>query len=233
MVFSPPLLLIDLLDTSILEANPLAETLLNLALTLILGQVLAFHYVRYAKVLSNKRKFAPTLIVLAATTMMVITVVQVSLALSLGLVGALSIIRFRTPIKEPEELTYLFLSVAIGLGMGANERTATAAMILIVLAYMAFTSGGRATSIGARTLLHVGADLDGKDRATALGLLMDTLAPHATEVDLRRVDVQEDAFDASLVVDVKSNASIGSLLDAVQSAFPTAAISVVEADGLD
>jgi hypothetical protein len=165
--------------------------------------------------------------------MMVITVVQQSLALSLGLVGALSIIRFRTPIKEPEELTYLFLAVAIGLGMGANERAATAAMVLIVLAYMAIISGGRGTSIGARTLLHIGADLDGKDRATALDLLMETIQPHATEVDLRRVDMQEDAFDASLVIDVKDNASIGILLDAVQGAFPAATISVVEADGLD
>ncbi|MFT4709535.1 MAG: hypothetical protein ACJAZ8_000851 [Planctomycetota bacterium] len=233
MVFSPTLLAIDILDTSNIGSGPLVETLLNLALTLILGQVLAFHYIRFAKVLSNKRKFAPTLIVLAATTMMVITVVQQSLALSLGLVGALSIIRFRTPIKEPEELTYLFLAVAIGLGMGANERAATAAMVLIVLAYMAIISGGRGTSIGARTLLHIGADLDGKDRATALDLLMETIQPHATEVDLRRVDMQEDAFDASLVIDVKDNASIGILLDAVQGAFPAATISVVEADGLD
>ena len=233
MVFSPTLLAIDILDVSNLGSNPIAVTLLNLALTLILGQVLAFHYVRFAKVLSNKRKFAPTLIVLAATTMMVITVVQKSLALSLGLVGALSIIRFRTPIKEPEELTYLFLAVAIGLGMGADERTATVAMILIVLAYMAMISGSRGTSIGARTLLHIGADLDGKDRATALDLLMSTIRPHSTEVDLRRVDMQEDAFDASLVIDVKDNASIGILLDAVQGAFPTATVSVVEADGLD
>jgi hypothetical protein len=45
--------------------------------------------------------------------------------------------------------------------------------------------------------------------------------------------MQEDAFDASLVIDVKDNASIGILLDAVQGAFPAATISVVEADGLD
>ena len=117
--------------------------------------------------------------------------------------------------------------------MGANERAATAAMILIVLAYMAITSSSRGTSIGARTLLHIGADLDGKDRTTALDLLTKTIQPLASEVDLRRVDMQEDAFDASLVIDVKDNASIGALLDAVQGAFPTATISVVEADGLD
>ena len=53
--------------------------------------------------------------------MIIITIVKSSLALSLGLVGALSIVRFRTAIKDPEELSFLFISIAIGLGMGANQ----------------------------------------------------------------------------------------------------------------
>ena len=52
--------------------------------------------------------------ILSITTFLVISVVKSSLALSLGLVGALSVIRFRTPIKEPEELSYLFLAIGIG-----------------------------------------------------------------------------------------------------------------------
>ena len=55
------------------------------------------------------------------TTTIVITIVKSSLALSLGLVGALSIVRFRAAIKEPEELVYLFLVIAIGLGCGAGQ----------------------------------------------------------------------------------------------------------------
>ena len=53
--------------------------------------------------------------------MVVITIVKSSLALSLGLVGALSIVRFRTPIKETEELIMLFINLAIGLGLGASK----------------------------------------------------------------------------------------------------------------
>jgi hypothetical protein len=56
------------------------------------------------------------------TTMLIITIVKASLALSLGLVGALSIVRFRAAIKEPEELAYLFLAIAIGLDFGAGQR---------------------------------------------------------------------------------------------------------------
>jgi uncharacterized membrane protein YhiD involved in acid resistance len=52
---------------------------------------------------------------------LIITIIKSSIALSLGLVGALSIVRFRTPVKEPEELAYIFIAIAIGLGLGANQ----------------------------------------------------------------------------------------------------------------
>jgi uncharacterized membrane protein YhiD involved in acid resistance len=70
--------------------------------------------------------------------MLIISIVKTSLALSLGLVGALSIVRFRAAIKEPEELSYLFFSIAVGLGFGANQRlvtiVATGVMLLIIWA---------------------------------------------------------------------------------------------------
>ena len=51
----------------------------------------------------------------------------------MGLVGALSIVRFRTPIKEPEELAYIFLSIALGLALGADQREAAVIGVIIVL----------------------------------------------------------------------------------------------------
>ena len=91
------------LNESALGDLALIPSVINAILVLLLGQVLAWHYCRYAKVLSNKRKNARMFVFIAATTMLVIMVIKTSLALSLGLVGALSIIRFRTPIKEPED----------------------------------------------------------------------------------------------------------------------------------
>jgi uncharacterized membrane protein YhiD involved in acid resistance len=77
--------------------------------------------------------FAKNFVLIATTTMMIITIVKSSLALSLGLVGALSIVRFRAAIKEPEELAYLFLTIAIGLGFGAGQRIIT--IIALVAVY--------------------------------------------------------------------------------------------------
>tara|TARA_B100001989_G_C24503385_1_gene446188 strand:+ start:321 stop:818 length:498 start_codon:yes stop_codon:yes gene_type:complete len=68
--------------------------------------------------------------------MIIITIVKSSLALSLGLVGALSVIRFRTAIKEPEELSYLFFSIAIGLGLGANQTLITVVGFIIIAIYI-------------------------------------------------------------------------------------------------
>ena len=62
-----------------------------------------------------------------------ITIVKSSLALSLGLVGALSIVRFRAAIKEPEELVYLFLIIATGLGCGAGQLKITLIGILVAI----------------------------------------------------------------------------------------------------
>jgi len=110
---------------------------LSLAIALVMGQILGWHFVRFAHVLSNRRKFARIFVFISATTLLMITVVKTSLALSLGLVGALSIIRFRTPIKEPEELAYLFMAIAVGVGLGADERAATLIVFVVVLVFLA------------------------------------------------------------------------------------------------
>ena len=97
--------------------------MVGLSLATILGLILAKVYINYANVMSNRKTMAFNLLLLVLITSLVISIVKSSLALSLGLVGALSIVRFRTAIKEPEELIYLFIAIAIGLGIGANHTT--------------------------------------------------------------------------------------------------------------
>ena len=82
--------------------------------------LVSLYYSRYSVSLGSKSHVSSILPLIGLTVFIVITVVKSSLALSLGLVGALSIVRFRTPIKEPEELGFLFLTIAIGLGFGAG-----------------------------------------------------------------------------------------------------------------
>ena len=90
-------------------------------------------YIKRSFSLTGKMHIGSIIPVLSAVVFLVIIVVKSSLALSLGLVGALSIVRFRTPIKEPEELVYLFLAIAIGLGYGAGQVLITTILSLSIL----------------------------------------------------------------------------------------------------
>lgn len=102
-------------------------------LSIFLGFLVQQFYIRFSTTLSNKKEFSKIFLILAATTTIIITIVKSSLALSLGLVGALSIVRFRAAIKEPEELVYLFLLIAIGLGCGAGQFIITSLGVIIIL----------------------------------------------------------------------------------------------------
>ena len=107
--------------------------LLSVACVLFISYLLGILYVRFGTVHSNRRATADNFTVLALATMLIILVVKSSLALSLGLIGALSIVRFRTAIKEPEELTYLFLNIAIGIGFGANQGLVTTILCAVIM----------------------------------------------------------------------------------------------------
>ena len=107
-------------------------------LSLILAYVVKFTYTKVSKTLNDKEYFSDTFIPLAIITTLVITVIKFSLALSLGLVGALSIVRFRAAIKEPEELVYLFFIIGIGLANGANQFLVSILATLITISILYF-----------------------------------------------------------------------------------------------
>ena len=97
----------------------------NFVIAILVSALLAFivklAYIRISRTLNDREYFSDIFVPLAIITTLVITVIKFSLALSLGLVGALSIVRFRAAIKEPEELVYLFFIIGIGLANGANQ----------------------------------------------------------------------------------------------------------------
>ena len=107
-----------------------------LLLSLILAYFVKLTYLKVGRALNDKDYFSDTFIPLAIITTLVITVIKFSLALSLGLVGALSIVRFRAAIKEPEELVYLFFIISIGLANGANQFLLSVVATAIIIAFL-------------------------------------------------------------------------------------------------
>jgi ABC-type multidrug transport system fused ATPase/permease subunit len=116
------------------------NTITNALICIVLSIVLKYTYLNLSKSWSNKYQFSNLLPILSLTVFLVISIVKSSLALSLGLVGALSIVRFRTPIKEPEELIYLFVSIALGLGLGANQSLLTVIIFIFIIILIFFIS---------------------------------------------------------------------------------------------
>ena len=111
----------------------LFSVIFNFGMCVLMSFIARLFYIKYSTSLTGKHHIGTVIPILATIVFLVILIVKSSLALSLGLVGALSIVRFRTPIKEPEELVYLFLSIAIGLGYAAGYTFLTTMITLAIL----------------------------------------------------------------------------------------------------
>ena len=111
----------------------LIPTLFSFSMCVLMSFIVRDFYIKRSFSLTGKMHIGSIIPILSTVVFLVIIVVKSSLALSLGLVGALSIVRFRTPIKEPEELVYLFLAIAIGLGYAAGQILITTILSLSIL----------------------------------------------------------------------------------------------------
>ncbi len=96
------------------------QVILNLALAFALAYLAASFYRKLQVGPSSSRSFFLTLVVTPVVVAMIIMAIGSNIALSLGLVGALSIIRFRTVIKDTRDMSFLFLAIGIGLCAGSG-----------------------------------------------------------------------------------------------------------------
>jgi len=96
------------------------DILLALLFSCILGLFIFYVYKRTCTSVMYSTSFGLTLVGMSLVTTLVILAVTSNVVLSLGMVGALSIVRFRTAIKEPLEIVYLFWAIAIGIIIGAG-----------------------------------------------------------------------------------------------------------------
>lgn len=138
--------------TDILKGNFLAEfsaisvseMLVAIALAFVLSLFIVYIYrITYAGV-SFSRNFAGCLIMISMVTALVIQVITSNVVLSLGMVGALSIVRFRTAVKEPADTAFLFWAIATGIICGAGYVTISIlATVLLGLLFVVVHALGR------------------------------------------------------------------------------------------
>ena len=197
----------------------------NLVATAVLTYLLGLFYIRFGTTLSNRRRFARNFMLLALTTMLIINIVQASVALSLGLVGALSIVRFRAAIKEPEELAYLFLNIGIGLGMGANEVVITVLSfsVIIVLLYLQARLV-RKERVRAPENMFINISATG----ITLQQVTQILKRNFENVQLKRMDQVENRLHLSYLIDTEMADNISIAKDELEGLAEDLTFSFVE-----
>lgn len=115
----------DILKKSFLEgANVVDFSIASVALTLVVTAALGLYIYIVYRLISRKsfysKSFNISLVAMAMITAAIILAIQSSVVISLGMVGALSIVRFRTAVKDPMDLVFLFWSISIGIICGAG-----------------------------------------------------------------------------------------------------------------
>ena len=117
-----------------------SEIIINLIISFILGVVISLVYKRTHKGLSYSQSFMLTNIFIAVIVCMVIMIIGNNLARAFALVGALSIIRFRTVVKDTKDTAYIFWALAAGMacGTGSYFLSIVGTILLIVIAFILY-----------------------------------------------------------------------------------------------
>ena len=113
------------------------KVLIGLLMGLAVGLVIAFVYKRCYRGVLYSPTFALTLVMLTLITTPVVMCIKSDIALSMGMVGALSIVRFRTAVKDPMDTAYMFWALTMGILLGA-ELYVHALLVVLVISIILF-----------------------------------------------------------------------------------------------
>lgn len=208
----------------------LPKLVLSLGIAALLGAVLGQAYIHFGHSLSNRKSFARNFVILAVTTTLIISIVKSSLALSLGLVGALSIVRFRAAIKEPEELVFLFLAISVGLGLGAGQALVTVVALGIILGLVVLRHFFYRGPDQPNLYLTVASPTSAKLGANQI---LDALSAVGATASLRRLDQSPELTEAAFVVDFKEVNKLEQFAQRIRALSPEARVSCLDDRGLN
>lgn len=197
----------------------------------VMGLILMLHYNKYFPYVSRSQGMGKTLVAIAIITTIVITIVKSSLALSLGLVGALSIVRFRTPIKEPFELAYIFCSIAVGLALGANQLGIILIGLAVLLITLTLISTKSKDTKESMFFLYI-TSKQGISSSEVMNKITALSQKLNKPIDIRRLDKNLEETQITLNIRINSNNELLDLTDSLNLVFPDSEISIVDGQRL-
>lgn len=199
----------------------------NIILTAISSEIIALVYIKFGNTISDKKSFAKNFFLISVTTMLVITFIKGSLALSLGLVGALSIIRFRTAIKEPEELAFLFFTIGIGLGYGSGYVELTVIGLGLILLILLIKWGISKKNENQNLFINFATI---KEERFDTEDLVALLKEHTSTLKLKRFDESKGRFEATFNATFSDIHTMNQCKNAILTRFPDSDLTYVETE---
>ena len=127
----------NLFSSQTIAPSAFLTILFSLALALVAGLFIAFVYKRNYRGVMYSNNFALTLVMMTLITCPVVMCIRESIQLSMGMVGALSIVRFRTAVKDPMDTAYMFWALTMGILLGA-ELYLHALLVVLVISVILF-----------------------------------------------------------------------------------------------
>lgn len=130
----------DFFSRSAITASTVSSMVLALLVALLLGLFIYAVYRKFFGGVVFSRSFATTLVGMCVLTCMVTLAISTNVVISLGMVGALSIVRYRTAVKDPMDLLYLFWAITAGITAGANlyALALSASLIMTALVWVLY-----------------------------------------------------------------------------------------------
>ncbi len=189
----------DVIKKSILESDmynqaismsTLVTIAVDLVVALLMGLLIYGVYKKFFSGVIFSRSYAITLVGMTVLTCMVTLAISTNIIISLGMVGALSIVRYRTAIKEPLDLLYMFWAITTGITVGASMYILAVAGAVIIIFMIAIFGGKNNQSDVYILIIHYSSDEVGDSIIRALGKLKYTIKSKTLRKDECELTIQ-------------------------------------------
>jgi hypothetical protein len=194
-------LISDLFSKVAISGQDIFNVTFSMAIAFVIGLIISQIYKRTQRGMNHELTFTTSLVVLAPVVALVMLFIRGDLILSLGLIGSLSIIRFRTAIKDTRDMVFLFWSIVVGLGAGTFNWIAVllGSIILLVIIFVLYLLK-YGMSKNQDYILIVTSDSNG-----SYDKIWEVVKDFVINANVRSQEIQNDISELVLEVDLKSH----------------------------
>jgi hypothetical protein len=199
----------------------LAPIIVALLVSFSMGMLIYYVYRRSFRGVVYNQAFSVSLAVMTILTTMITLAISSNIALSLGMVGALSIVRYRTAIKDPADIVFLFWAVGSGITIGAKFHYL--ALVGAVIVILMLITIGRRKSVGSEIFILI-VHYTGEDIADELRRIL-----HGKRFQIKSKTIRKNNVEMAIEVEVKNNNT--AFLDVIKGLSTVDDISLIQFTG--